>query len=187
MKRLRAGSRRLVVLAAGVVALGGCVHFSLLPQFEATLAAHDSATVALGEWCAARHLDPSSRISATPLLATDYTPEGLGALLDVASITELHYRRVRLSCGTRALSYAQNWYVPARLTPEMNAVLAGTDTPFGKVAAPLRFTRERLQSVRGRGPGCPSGTILTHRALLRLPDGRPLALVVECYTRANLR
>ena len=99
---------------------------------------------------------------------------------------QLGYRHVRLACGTNVLSEAHNWYVPGRLTPAMNAALAATTIPFGKVAAPLGFRRERLDSKRGARPECPRGTILSHRALLRLPDGRPLALLVECYTRANL-
>lgn len=77
--------------------------------------------------------------------------------------------------------------MPSRLTPEMNATLAGTDTPFGKVVAPLRFTRQRLEARRGRAEGCPRGTVLSHRAVLRLPDGRPISLVVECYQDGALR
>jgi hypothetical protein len=96
------------------------------------------------------------------------------------------YRHVRLSCGDVVLSEAHNWYLPGRLTPAMNAALAASDTPFGKVAAPLHFTRRPLDSRRGRAPACPADTVLSHRALLRLPDGQPLALVVECYTSANL-
>ena len=56
-----------------------------------------------------------------------------------------------------------------------------------QAAEQLNFRRERLDSTRGRTAPCPAGTILSHRALLRLQDGTPLALVVECYTRANLR
>ncbi|MFM6832719.1 MAG: hypothetical protein ACKOVA_20640, partial [Novosphingobium sp.] len=93
---------------------------------------------------------------------------------------------VRLTCGDTVLSVAHNWYVPARLTPEMNRTLETTDAPFGKVVAPLGFRRERLASRRGRMAECPEGTILSHRAVLRLLDGRAISLVVECYTRANL-
>ena len=52
--------------------------------------------------------------------------------------------------------------------------------------SPLGFRRERLAAQRGRASDCPPGTVLSHRALLRLPDGHPLSLVTECYTRANL-
>ena len=68
----------------------------------------------------------------------------------------------------------------------MNRALADSDTPFGKVAAPLRFTREALTHSPDQSAACPPHIVSWHRALLRLPDGRPLALVVECYTAANL-
>ncbi len=67
-----------------------------------------------------------------------------------------------------------------------NFALRETGTVGGKVAAALRFTREPIASARRGDPGCPEGAISAHRALLRLPDGQPLALVVECYTAANL-
>ncbi len=93
---------------------------------------------------------------------------------------------MRLSCGGKVLSIAHNWYVPARLTPEMNRILDSTDTPFGRVAASLRFTRQPLADSRARLPECPPGTILAHRARVLLAGGQPLSLLVECYTRGNL-
>ena len=92
----------------------------------------------------------------------------------------------RLRCGEHVLSDAHNWFVPARLTPEMNRQLAETQVPFGRIAAALNFTREPLTAARRGDPGCPDNAISTHRARLVLPDGRPLAFVVECYTAENL-
>lgn len=157
-----------------------------LAEFESTLAAQDSATAALTQWCAVRGLADPARISAAQVPGLAALPAGLHRRLDIAPGAVPGYRHVRLSCGGRVLSDAHNWYVPQRLTPAMNEVLRTTDTPFGKVAAPLGFRRERLDSQRGRAQGCPKGTILSHRALLRLADGQPLALVVECYTSTNL-
>jgi hypothetical protein len=68
----------------------------------------------------------------------------------------------------------------------MNRTLEASRTPFGKVAAPLGYVREPIDSRRGSAGGCPPGVVLSNRAMLRLPDGRPLALLVECYTAANL-
>ena len=80
------------------------------------------------------------------------------------------------------MSVASNWYVPARLAPEMNRVLDETDAPFGRVVKTLGFTRQRLETRHGRDFACPEDTALSQRALLRLRDGRPFAFVIECYT-----
>lgn len=158
-----------------------------LTALEQTLAQQDSATAALTQWCAARKLADPAAIRAAQVKGEDaLPPPDLDEILALPDGAEPGYRHVHLSCGAKVLSQAHNWYVPQRLTPEMNRVLATTDTPFGKVVAPLAYRRERLASIRGRAPGCPAGTVLSHRALLRLPDGAPLALVVECYTAAIL-
>jgi len=121
------------------------------------------------------------------LLGGDHAePAGLRDTLGIAKDEPVRLRHVRLACGAKVLSEATNWYVPARLTPAMNTALDGTAAPFGRIAAPLDFRRERLEARRGALPGCPVPTILSHRARLVLPDGRPLALVTECYTPENL-
>ena len=179
-----------MTLAAGSLLIAACADGNrgeLLNAFEANLTAHDSATEALRLWCAARGLARNPVITAQFVRGSDQPPPaGLHTLLEVTSDEPLGYRHVRLSCAGAVLSEAHNWYVPARLTPEMNHALAQTDTPFGKVASSLHFTREPQSSTPGAGHGCPDGVISTHRALLRLPDGKPLAMVVECYTIANL-
>lgn len=165
--------------------LGACS--PTLPRFEKALAAHDSATAALSEWCAARGIAEPPTIRA---IADRAAPEPASAAtlaaLGVRPGEPLAYRHVRLMCGAKTLSDAKNWYVPARLTAAMNRTLETTETPFGKVVAPLGFRRERLAAQRGRSADCPAGTVLSHRAVLRLGDGRAISLVAECYTRANL-
>lgn len=159
----------------------------VLDRFEATLARHASATSAMEEWCLAEHIsarpdiravkDPDAQLAATPAVRE---------ALRVGPEERLGYRHVRLTCGDRVLSVAHNWYVPARLTPEMNRTLEGSEAPFGKVVAPLRYTREERPARRGRDKACPGGTVLTKGAVLRLPDGTPISLVVECYTSGIL-
>ena len=163
---------------------------------ERMLASHASATAALEQWCAQQGLANPARVIAElapgQLVAEPADLRGLLGLADradqanQANQAELGRRHVRLTCGGRLLSQAQNWYVPARLTPEMNALLANTTTPFGKVAAPLGFRRELIETRRGAGPDCPAETVLFQRALLRLPDGQPLAYVLECYASSAL-
>lgn len=178
---------RAFTVLLSLALLAGCA-ISPLPAFEQTLAAQDSATAALGQWCAVRHLALPARITATQVHDADAPPPAdLRQVLGTGPADAIDYRHVRLSCGPIVLSEAHNWYLPTRLTPAMNAALAASDTPFGKVVSPLRFTRQPLDSRRGRTSACPARTVLSHRALLHLPDGTPLALVVECYTAANLR
>lgn len=167
------------------LALASCA--SPLPRFEAALAANESATAALGAWCGQRAIADPPTIRAVADRAR-HEPPG-DAVLEALAIGEgedVAYRHVRLACGNAVLSVAHNWYVPGRLEPAMNRTLETTDTPFGRVVAPLRFTRERLAARRGRMAECPAGTVLSHRAVLRRADRLPISLVVECYTRANL-
>ena len=132
-----------LVLAAGT-----------LPAFEQALAAQDSATAALGAWCAAQHMADPATITAAPVKGEDaLPPPDLDEVLKLGEDQPAGYRHVRLSCGGKVLSEAHNWYAPQRLTPAMNHTLDTTDTPFGKVAAPLGFRRERLGAVRGAASG----------------------------------
>ena len=182
--------RRLIALAllAGLTAACAAPRKAPLRQFAATLAAHDSATAALETWCERRQIARPAEVTATVLdLPPPREPTDARQLLGVAPQTPLAFRHVRLSCGGADLSFARNWYVPERLTPAMNQALETSRVPFGKVAAPLRYRRERLGTLGRGSPGCPGHTILGHRALLRLPDGQPLALLVECYTGANVQ
>lgn len=157
-----------------------------LDQFEAVLASQDSATMALEQWCAAQGIADPALIRARPIAAAGNDPPAdIRKWLAVGPDDRIGARNVALSCGETVLSVAWNWYVPSRLTPEMNEALRN-DVPFGKVVAPLGFKRRPLATLRGRTENCPEGTISTHRAMLILPDGRPLAYLIECYTAANL-
>lgn len=172
------------------LALVGCVtprSGPTLRGFEQALRAQDSATAALGQWCARYHIADPARIVAVP--AGGPQPGNLAAIraaLEVGPNEKIGFRHVLLECGNTVLSDAYNWFVPGRLTPRMNHILETTHTPFGKVVAPLEFRRERLTSEQGAATACPANTILSHRAVLRLPSGKPISLVSECYTPAAL-
>lgn len=174
-------SSALLALAAALTAPAG------LEAFEAALARRDSATLALEDWCAARRIADPPVVRAKNLSNESAAiPAAARRELGLKAGERAQMRQVHLSCGKTVLSVAWNWYVPARLTPAMNEALSTTDTPFGKVVAPLQFRREPLATVPGRAETCPVGTISTHRARLILPDGRPLSYLIECYTAANL-
>ncbi len=173
----------------------------LLQTLNADLLSHDSATVTLERWCNVHHLASPARMTAERVRDADKAPTQIQReRLGVTSRDEVHYRRVRLRCGNVVLAEADNWYVPARLTPQMNKLLDSTDTPFGLVARPLHFQRHTISAELLWQP-LPSGwemkspaesavasalcvppVVLQHRALLTLPDGTPLSEVVETYT-----
>ena len=145
--------------------------------FEATLAAHDSATEALSTWCEARGIARPAQIVARPVSGTPAKPpKGLRRLLGVGPQEPLGYRHVELTCGGHMLSSAHNWYVPGRLTAEMNAALAASHIPFGKIAAPLAL------------PARATGNSV--QAPARLPGeydfGAPGAVAAARWARAGL-
>jgi chorismate-pyruvate lyase len=174
---------------------------ALLQTLNAELLSHDSATATLEHWCAAHRLAASPLVVAVrdPGMEKQPSPEQR-AELGVAPAEPVRYRRVRLLCGAVLLSEADNWYVPSRLTPEMNRLLDTTDMPFGKVVLALHFKRHTLSSKLLWLP-LPEGwemntaaandgaadfslppKLLEHRAVLCLPDGTPFSEVVETYT-----
>ena len=174
---------------------------ALLETLNADLLSHDSATLTLERWCADHKLADPPRVVAERVRDAD-KPAGaeVRVALDVKPEEPLGYRRVRLKCGDHVLSEADNWYVPARLTPEMNHVLETTEVPFGRVVAALHFRRHTLSTnllwrplPKGWEMGetaAPSeasalaipGHVLEHRAILSTPEGEPISEVVETYT-----
>lgn len=157
-----------------------------LADFETVLNSRDSATAALRQWCEVRIAAPAQIHAQRRSGPSTRPPGNMRRHLQLRGDDRSAFRHVTLSCGDTVLSEAFNWYVPSRMTAEMNAQLNSGNIPFGTVAAPLQFRRERLGVGALRGNYCPAGSILANRARLLLPDGRPLALLVECYTPANL-
>src|SRR3954452_851184 len=92
---------------------------ALLQSLNADLLSHDSATLTLDRWRGTHHLAEPAKIIAERVRDVDKpATDEQRQLLGVSASEPLRYRRVRLKCGTRVLSEADNWYVPARLTPE---------------------------------------------------------------------
>lgn len=154
---------------------------SVWQRLATDLSGPASATQVLTQWCARLGLaDP-------PVIHAERVP-GVAKLPDADARRSLglqpgetiDYRRVRLVCGERTLSEADNWYVPQRLTPDMNRQLDHTDTPFGAVVAPLSFHRRTLEIK----PLADSHDLLRVRAVLVSGAGAPFSVVVETYSRA---
>ncbi len=108
--------------------------------------------------------------------------------LEVGEGDEIKHRHVRLVCGDCILAEADNWYVPGRLSDEMNRLLDTTDIPFGKVVQALRPRRHPLAVTALWSPDSLviPDSLFEHRALLRAPDDRPFSEVDEVYKRALL-
>ena len=177
---------------------------ALLETFNDELLTHDSATLTLERWCDVHRLASPARIVAERMLLDKPLPPEQRAELRIGPAEGVRYRRVRLRCGPVVLSEADNWYVPARLTAEMNRQLDDSDAPFGKVVQELHFQRRTLSSkllwlplpdgweMMPAAVDGPTATlvipraILEHRALLSLPDGMPISEVVETYTSGIL-
>jgi len=175
---------------------------AVLQTLNANLLSNASATLTLDRWCEAHRLaPPGSKIVAKRVQGHDKPANAhIRELLHVGTNEPIVYRHVRLACGDRILSEADNWYVPARLTVEMNEVLNTTDISFGRAVRSLNFTRTNLTAkllwsplpegwdmsaelpVPSSGPLIPPPFLLEHHAVLKLQDGTPFSAVVESYT-----
>lgn len=203
--------QRCIALGAAL-SLGACAaspprgyvvrleQLALIETLNADLLSHDSATLTLERWCAAHRMaEPAKIVALRDKSVQRELPADGREQLGLGADDAVRYRRVQLACGTHVLSEADNWYVPARLTPDMNRRLDESDEPFGKVVRALGFTRhtfamQRLwpplaagwemqpPDAREASAPQPPHAILQHRALLSDRDGRPFSLVVETYT-----
>ena len=216
------GTSRRLILAAGLTAalpvktdesvswpdtfVARLEALALIQTLNADLLASRSATRSLEGWCRDHRLAAEPKIVARVMAGLDKAPtQEQRQRLEVTDQEPVKYRRVQLQCGTQVLSEAENWYVPGRLTPEMNRLLETTGIPFGMVVESLQPYR-RTFAVKllwtplpvgwERDPGCqPLGTggtlaipdaIFEHRALLYTHEHQPFAEVVEVYQRQLL-
>ena len=174
---------------------------ALMQSLNAQLLSHDSATLTLDHWCAAHKLAAPALIVAQLVHDLDKPATAeQRQLLKVGPNETIRYRRVNLRCGDLTLSKADNWYVPSRLSDEMNKQLDATDIAFGRAVQALHFQRHtisakllwsplpegwetaRQQESNSKGPLEIPNDLIQHSAVLTLPDGTPFSEVVETYT-----
>jgi chorismate-pyruvate lyase len=173
---------------------------ALVQGLNADLLSHDSATLTLERWCATHHLAEPARVVAQRVRGdAKPLPPALRERLAIDAAEPVAYRRVRLACGSHVLSEADNWYVPSRLTTDMNYRLDTTDEPFGKVVHALGFQRRTIaadllwsplpagwemspQTDAERAPLRIPHALLRHEAVLFTAAQQPFSAVVETYT-----
>ena len=182
---------------------------ALMETLNAEILASRSATLTLEKWCADHGL---SGAAEPKIVARQVTGKARSATaeqrqrLEVGPSEEIKVRHVQLRCGDRVFSEADNWYVPARLTAEMNRLLETTTTPFGKAVQDLHpyrrtfaatvlwrplpegwETKPLLAPPRDAAGSLPiPDALFENRAVLYTEDGKPFSEVDEIYQRALL-
>ena len=178
---------------------------ALIQSLNAAILGSRSATFSLEKWCGDHGLAEPARIVARldPGMDKPSSAEQRQRL-QVGTTETVKYRHVRLLCGDRVLSEADNWYVPGRLTDEMNRLLETTDTPFGKAVKALHPFRQTFAATTLWSP-LPEGweqgpvaagdstrplvipdSLFEHRAVLFTNGNLPFSEVDEVYKRALL-
>jgi hypothetical protein len=185
--------------------LGRVEALAVVETLNATLLGARSATFTLDKWCADHGLATETKIHARLIRDVEkpITDEQRHRL-QIDQNEPVKFRHVELACGDRVLSEADNWYVPSRLSADMNRALETTDTPFGRAITELKpfrrtFAVEMLWKPlqdgweqRPRSADHPQQALaippklFEHRALVYGADLRPIAEVDEMYTRDNL-
>ena len=182
---------------------------ALIETLNAEILASRSATLTLEKWCTDHDLAGAAepKIVARQVAGKERlpTPEQRQRL-EVGPGDAIKIRHVQLLCGDRVFSEADNWYVPTRLTAEMNRLLEATSTPFGKAVQDLHPYRRTFAATvlwrplpegwETRPLPAPSSdpaqnlpipdALFEHRAVLYTEDGTPFAEVDEVYQRALL-
>jgi hypothetical protein len=180
---------------------------AVMQTLNAELLGSRSATQTLEKWCGDHRMADEPKIVAHLIRGADKAPSPeQRQRLQVAGAEDVKYRRVQLQCGTRVLSEADNWYVPGRLTAEMNRLLETTETPFGTAVRPLepfrqtlavtmlwsplpeRWDRETAAALPPSSTGALAipDALFAHRAVLYTREHVPFSEVYEVYQRQIL-
>lgn len=189
LRTLAALTLPLLALPARAEAPGTSQSQALAQALNASILASNSATLALEKWCAEHAMADPPRIVAKLQRGNEQAAsEEQRARLGVDANTAVKHRRVQLYCGAHLMSEADNWYVPSRLSADMNRLLEETDTPFGKVVQPLAPYRRTFaaRSLWPQGASDIPAALFEHRAVLYTSANLPIAEVRETYQRGVL-
>jgi hypothetical protein len=178
---------------------------ALIETLNAKLLGAHTATEVLDKWCADHKLASDPSVHARRVTGVDKPlSDEQRQRLRINAMEKVAYRRVELLCGDHVLVEADNWYVPDRLSPKINDILATTDTPFGRAVRDLKPVRENF-SVEMLWKPLPDGwelgptpadrpdtalampwQLFQHRAMVYNAAHEPFSEVSEIYTREVL-
>jgi hypothetical protein len=152
---------------------------ALIQDLSMRLIAGATATETLLAWCDEHGLsDGPITVEIRQRFSHAVVPDDVLPALKLDPCEGISYRHVQLMRGSLPLASAENWFVPQRLTADMNAALNRTNVPFGRVVAPLHPFRRTLAAHLPSH----SEIILVHKAVIFSNTGTALALVNESYS-----
>ncbi len=181
---------------------------AVMQTLNAEILGAPSATLTLENWCRRHGLAAASKITAhLPDRRKKLPTRSQLHRLRAGPPATVKFRHVCLNWGETIVSEAHNWYLPGRLTKNMNKLLETTDTPFGKVVRSLKVYRQtfssrllwsplpdgwemmsrekRLETIPG--PVDIPDAIFEHRAILYDRTHRPVSEVWEVYRGSLLK
>jgi hypothetical protein len=152
---------------------------ALIQDLSTRLISGATATETLLAWCDEHGLaDGPITVEIRQRFSPAVVPDDVLPALNLDPCEAISYRHIQLMRGSLPLAAAENWFVPQRLTADMNEALIRTNVPFGRVVAPLHPFRRTLAAH------LPSHTetILVHKAVILSSAGAALACVKESYS-----
>jgi hypothetical protein len=154
---------------------------ALIQDLSARLISGATATETLLAWCDEHGLsDGPITVEIRQRFSPAVVPDDVLPALRLDPCEAISYRHVQLMRGSLPLAAAENWFVPQRLTADMNEALIRTNVPFGRVIAPLHPSRRTLAAHLP-----PHSEIsLLHEAVILSNAGTALAFVKESYFSA---
>lgn len=174
---------------------------ALLQSLNVELLTGDSEKQTLEHWCVSHRLVSNPQIAIERVLDAEELPtEAQRKMLATAEKEPVRHRKVRVRCGSSVLLEADDWYLPSRVSPQVNALLEGTELPLQRAVQIAHFKRRTLSatllwpqlpelgelgSAKGvtesQAIGPLPARVLTHHVLLMLPDGRPFGEIQANY------
>jgi hypothetical protein len=177
-----------------------------LQSLDVELLTSDTEELALDRWCTVHGLLSGSEMRIDRVIDAEESPsEAQRRTLAVSGNERVRHRKIRALCGATVVLEADEWFLPASVSSQLDAQLENSNWPFDANVEALHFKRrilsdtllwpqlpelQRSPSEKG-GPATQAvqplpAWVLKHHVLVMLPDGRPFAEIQENYTGSLL-